>query len=141
MYKPHFKALNMWTFALLLLTHAVVGVAEPCLNYSNEQTKLSGRVLIKTFYGPPNYGESPETDAKVKQTILRLNNPICTIETDEDYAEQNQVEITLVPMHAINLMPFTGKRVTVTGKLEHASTANQHTPLHMLIKHKPTINK
>jgi len=111
--------------------------ASPCLVYGAPGTTLQGIVTVETFYGPPNFGESPETDSKVRQAILRLDSPICTQESADEPAELGQVRITLAPTGGLNLDAHAGKRVTVTGALFHASTGHHRTPLLMAIRQAP----
>ena len=81
--------------------------------------KLSGKVALKTFYGPPNYGENPDTDARETQAMLFLAKPICVDENPADYydAETGQSEITLVPPSGVNLKDYVAKQVTLQGTL------------------------
>jgi hypothetical protein len=123
-------------FAIFLLVCSSVN-AETCQRYDVANTELAGRVSIQTFFGPPNYGESPETDAKERQAILHLNRPICTIATDDSPAEENQTDVTLVPMGNFSLVPFDGKPVTVKGKLFHAITGHHHTDVLISIDKAP----
>jgi hypothetical protein len=46
------------------------------LGFGPNKTTLIGRLIIETRFGPPNYGEAPLTDKKVKIYILRLSTPI-----------------------------------------------------------------
>jgi hypothetical protein len=108
-------------------------LAASCLSYDTPAT-LSGKVIIKTFFGPPNYGENPETDSRESQGILVAANPICVSESKEYDAEKNQFQITLVPPRGVNLQTFAGKRVTVQGTLFHADNAHHHTTILMEVR-------
>jgi hypothetical protein len=127
-------------FAIFLLVCSSVH-AETCQRYDVANTELTGRVHIQTFFGPPNYGESPETDSKERQAILHLNRPICTIATDDSPAEENQSDVTLVPMGNFSLVPFEGKPVTVRGELFHAITGHHHTDVLISIDKAPQITQ
>lgn len=109
--------------------------AVPCLHYAGELVTLSGRVTLKTFYGPPNYGENPSSDSREKQAILILNKSICVDANPSNYEEEekNQMEVTLVPSKAVELSMYAGKKVTLQGTLFHAHTAHHHTPVLMQI--------
>src|SRR5690349_21402036 len=50
-----------------------------CEKYNTPGVTLTGTVKIKTFYGPPNYGEQPATDSKEQQAILLLSKLLCTL--------------------------------------------------------------
>jgi hypothetical protein len=125
-------------FAIFLLVCSSLH-AEICQRYDVDNTELTGRVSIQTFFGPPNYGESPETDSKERQAILHLNRPICTTSTDDSPAEENQTDVTLVPMGNFSLVPFDGKPVTVRGELFHAITGHHHTDVLISIDKPPQI--
>ena len=105
--------------------------AVPCLHYEGESVSIGGSVVLRTFFGPPNYGENPATDSREQQAILILAKPICVDAnpSDNDAAEEDQIEVTLVPPHGLDLTGFEGKEVDVQGKLFHANTGHHHTPL------------
>jgi len=105
--------------------------AMPCLHYEGEPVSVSGKVVLRIFFGPPNYGENPATDSREEQAILLLVRPICVDAnpSDNDEAEKEQKEITLVPTHGLDLTGFEGKEVDVEGKLFHANTGHHHTPV------------
>lgn len=37
---------------------------------------FKGKIAYEKFYGPPNFGETPETDQKVEVPILRTEHPV-----------------------------------------------------------------
>jgi hypothetical protein len=88
-------------------------------------------VRLQTFFGPPNYGESPTTDSKEDQAILLLDTPICvfTSKSGNEEGVMNQFAVTLVSVHGRDLRPFAGKRAIVEGVLFHANTGHHHTPV------------
>ena len=47
------------------------------LAYQPTIVTLKGTLSVKTFYGPPNYGENPDTDAKEDLPILIFKKPKC----------------------------------------------------------------
>lgn len=115
--------------------------AAPCFKYDSETVVLKGRVRLETFYGPPNYGESPATDSKERQAILHLKQPLCTQESGDDPAETHQRTVTLVPRGGLSLHAFAGKEVSVTGKLFHATTGHHHTLVLISVEQPPTIER
>ena len=119
---------------LMLFAHSAFS-AEDCLNYGTTVT-LHGHVVLRTFYGPPNYGEHPETDSRETQAILLLGQPICTLANPRNYedAEKNQKEITLVPPLGSGFSRYSGQRVSVDGTLFHAHTGHHRTSLLMSVK-------
>lgn len=98
------------------------------LTYENDKATVTGRLVYRTFYGPPNYGETPKTDSRETQAILLLDSPIDVIANANDgisETERGVRAITLVSDRS--LKSFAGKRVTVQGALFHAHTGHHHT--------------
>ena len=98
-------------------------------HYDLQKVALTGTVVLRTFYGPPNYGEDPKTDTKESQWILILDAPIDVIGDKENETERGVRQITLVVLDfkANPVEPSRGKRVTVEGTLFHANTGHHHT--------------
>jgi hypothetical protein len=93
-------------------------------------------VVLRTFFGPPGYGESPKTDSKESQYILVLDTPIDIIGLSQDdyfpydrQTERHVKQITLVidDFKANPERTFLHKHVTVEGTLVHAHTGHHHT--------------
>jgi hypothetical protein len=100
-------------------------------HYEPEQVKLIGKLVQKTFYGPPNYGESPKTDSREHQYILILDSPIDVAGNAENETENRIREITLVvhDFKANPVRPWLSRRVAVEGTLFHAITGHHHTKI------------
>ena len=127
------KSITICLLALLFITTASEAKRQE-LRYETANVTLTGRLVYRTFYGPPNYGETPKTDSRETQAILLLDSPIDVIGTPND--EINETErgvkaITLVSDRS--LRSFVGKRVTVQGKLFHAHTGHHHTKVLMSV--------
>ncbi len=126
--------------AALLCFFAFNGNAfSACKTYDTEGITLKGKVELKTFFGPPNYGENPETDAKEVQALLKLDMPLCTIESVDEQAEKNQNLVTLIPLGNFSLKKFSGQHVSVTGSLIHSISGHHHTPVLIDLKFPPII--
>jgi hypothetical protein len=102
------------------------------LHYEPEKVTLRGRLVTKTFYGPPNYGESPATDSRETQYILLLDSPVDVVADPNDSLNQGELrvkQITLVVLDfkAIPVKPFLRQQVEVEGTLFHAHTGHHHT--------------
>ena len=124
---------NMKLVAMLVaaLASVYVEAAAPCFHYNQDGVELSGTVILKTFFGPPNYGEDPKTDSKERQALLELDHPLCVDASPdgEEKAESQQTLITLVPLGNFSLVPLAGRHVTVSGSLYHAISGHHHTPV------------
>lgn len=116
-----------------LLSVSAGAVAAPCHSYDRPAT-MTGKVVIKTFFGPPNFGENPKTDSRVTQGLLIPAKPICVNADDEYDLEENQTEVTLVPPRGVKLKTLAGKQVTVEGTLFHADNGHHNTTILMMVK-------
>src|SRR5260370_41839008 len=61
------------------------------LHYEPEKVTLKGKVVSRTFYGPPNYGENPKTDSRESQYILILDSAVYVFETCNDTTDQTML--------------------------------------------------
>ena len=87
---------------------------------------------MRTFYGPPNYGENPKTDSKESQYVLLLDSPIDVVGSKEDVITQTEREVRRITLVVIDfkantVKPLLGSRVVVEGTLFHAHTGHHHT--------------
>ncbi|MBI4514916.1 MAG: DUF4431 domain-containing protein [Deltaproteobacteria bacterium] len=106
------------------------------LAYEPAVVRLAGMLRVVPEYGPPNFGENPETDEKVQVPMLTLGEPINVMASPSrnlDYeALQNVSQIQLVfSSHHLASADLVGHKVVVTGRLFHAQTAHHYTPLLM----------
>lgn len=98
-------------------------------SYSGESV-LSGVLHVRTFYGPPGYGETPKQDAREPQLILALDGPIDVVGAELPDGELLGVtQVTLVPKQGVNFMPYVGRHITVRGELFGRVNAHHHTPV------------
>lgn len=106
-----------------------------CFEYGPE-VRLQGHVVLRTFYGPPGYGENPKTDSRETQAILKLDRPICTEANPREYedAEENQKEVTLIPPSGMGFSKLVGRSVSVNGTLFHSHTGHHHTAVLIDVK-------
>ncbi len=91
---------------------------------------LAGSIARRTVFGPPNYGETPERDARETVLVLRLETPICvTAKPDAPCPARNIVhEVQLVWTRALGPRPAEGICAAVTGRLFRAYSAHHHRP-------------
>lgn len=121
-----------------LLAVLVIGVgslqADSCLHYEPESVRLEGILFYELNYGPPNYGENPETDQKGYYPMLRLPQPVtvCGDPNSELNAETERAirEIQLVFENRHVPPRENGERpVVVTGTLYHSHTGHHYRPV------------
>ena len=112
-----------------------------CLRYEPTVVTLEGTLSTKLFYGPPNYGETAQQDAKEPQYLLSLEEPICT-DRDPKSPDLNAAEsgVTVLQLVAGTaelreaLRSALGRKVLVNGTLFHAHTGHHHTPVVLTLK-------
>lgn len=77
---------------------------------------LHGTVYAEDFYGPPNYGEDPQHDARETAYILKLAKPLQSIRSDGKRIEAKEVQVIAPDGRRIEI----GKPVTFRGELDEA---------------------
>lgn len=126
---------------LLFLAPALGPAQRREFSYATQAVKLTGRLVYKTFYGPPNFGESPKTDSREIQPVLVLDSKVLVTgrgNSHNDSPDETVSEITLVAqpendgmVRLLASKPFSRKRVVVQGSLFHAETRHHHTKVLM----------
>jgi len=113
-----------------------------CFEYGPKMVTLEGRLSMKVFYGPPNYGDNPNTDARKLQYVLSLDAPICVNgDLKSDATKEAVHNVTVIQIVASTpelrqaLQLTLGHKTQISGTLLHAETAHDHTPVLLLLKH------
>ncbi len=126
--------------ALLLTSYAGTQTArreKDWLSYEPAVVQLEGKLTIVMYYGPPNYGENPETDAKEMTPILVLPRPVNVRGDPNDELNSESVEgvkqVQLVFYERPAYRQLVGRQVVVKGTLFHSHTAHHHTPVLMTV--------
>ena len=94
---------------------------------------IEGTLITRMYYGPPNYGENPDTDAKQYPFILQLDDPIDVIAQEGDIHNSSIFEVTeiqVVPMNKEQtelVEQYINKRITIQGTLFGAIFGGHHT--------------
>lgn len=95
---------------------------------------ISGTLKIESFYGPPGYGENPQTDSREDSYILNLENSINVIsktkeveEGDFNISKYNISKIQLTSSSGVKFTNYKNKNVRLTGSFFGASTGHHHT--------------
>ena len=101
------------------------------LYYEPYESTLTGTLIREEFFGPPGYGEYPETDTKEPYFILYLDKKINIKNAPEEKIindpHENVNKIQLVINDYEIFRPYLNKKVTVTGTLFSAHTGHHHT--------------
>ncbi|HLN97987.1 MAG TPA: DUF4431 domain-containing protein [Pyrinomonadaceae bacterium] len=108
------------------------------LSYEPAVVELEGELTVEPKYGPPNYGENPKTDAKVRVPILRLSTSVNVRGTPGDGFNANSVReakrIQLLFRPGASYDQFIGKKVRVKGTLFHAFSGHHYTKVVMDVR-------
>ena len=126
------------TLLVLILVPASKTAAQDkhWLSYDPAVVSLEGKLIVEWKYGPPNYGENPKTDAKVRVLMLVLSRPVNVRGNPEDALNTESVEgIKRIQLNPANLKTrheqFIGMRVFVKGTLFHEHTGHHYTKVVM----------
>lgn len=108
---------------------------EVWLEYEPTVVELKGKLITKMFYGPPNYGENPDTDSKEEFAILVLRKPVNVHGIPDSYSGYERMSVNHVREMQLVLRKqhkdLIGKEVTVKGTIFHANTGHHHTAVLM----------
>ena len=94
---------------------------------------IEGTLITRMYYGPPNYGENPDTDTKQYPFILQLDNPIDVRAEEDDTYNSDVFEVTEIQVVPIGkektelLDNYINKRVRIQGTLFEAIFGGHHT--------------
>jgi hypothetical protein len=98
-----------------------------------KDVRISGMLVQRRTYGPPNYGENPKTDLRLSYWVLRLDYPV-TVLTGVDIGMPSQT-VTAREMQIRlgsglkDLTSFRGKHVIVQGQAATQVFATDMTPV------------
>ena len=121
---------------------ATCGLAETAqknqwLSYAPAVVELKGTLITRTYYGPPNYGENPATDAKETMFILILNRAVSVRGNSDPKAKFDRQTVENVKkVQLVLTLPhknLIGAKVIVTGTLFQAFTGHHHTDVLMTV--------
>jgi hypothetical protein len=109
------------------------------LGYEPEVVELQGRLILVQKYGPPNYGENPETDSKVKVPVLQLSQPI-NVRRDPNsnmntrsFVDVKEVQLVFLTEKNISYRHLVGKVVTAKGTLFQGHTGHHYTEVLLVV--------
>ncbi len=94
--------------------------------------KITGKVIEKGYYGPPNYGETPELDAKEIETIICFDEPK-NFFVDEKLAVIKEMQLVFYKSFYKDSDCIPGKRYSFTGRVVPAETGHHHTDYILLV--------
>lgn len=124
--------------------------------YYEKPVQFSGTIVYEQFYGLPNFGEDPKTDAKVNVIELKLDEPInvfpsgpiqfiehhcvdvgaCTDALLNSASFQGVTRVGLIDLDdpALGLEKLGGRHVVLSGTLFEQQDALQFNKVLMIVK-------
>jgi hypothetical protein len=130
---------------IIVIATLLVAIAHPAaaqtrwLSYEPEVMELDGRLVIEAKYGPPNFGEQPKTDEKVRVPILVLRDRADMLADSGDgpnakpVYDVRQIQLVFAGTETAH-KALIGKQVVVTGTLFHAHTGHHYTDVVMNVQ-------
>lgn len=137
-------ALTMMIFSVVTPARCLqaAGVDQRWLSYEPAILRLEGKLTMELKYGPPNYGEQPKTDARIRVPVLKLIEPVNVRgkpgESFNAISVKGIRRIQLILSPGTSYEQFIGKRVVVEGTLFHAFSGHHYTKVLMDVR---TINR
>ena len=119
-----------------LVCVACAASAPVVLHYDPALVRLSGTIVFETYFGPPNYGENPDTDSKEQARFLNLDRPV-SVEGDptDELNSESVNDIGRIQLNAEgSLSRYLGKHVRISGTLYHSFTAHRHTDVLLTVR-------
>ncbi|MEQ9298520.1 MAG: DUF4431 domain-containing protein [Cyclobacteriaceae bacterium] len=119
-------------------------IKERNLLFEPAVSEIEGTLIKKSFYGPPNYGETPDKDMIEDVLILELEHSINVHQTKKDLEEGdanhtifnvNSIQLHTFT-HKIDLKPYLNERIKLSGTLWAAQTGHHFTPVLMTVMKK-----
>jgi hypothetical protein len=134
------KIKTVTLFGLILVAASTAAAQNnDWLSYEPAVVELKGTLVMEWKYGPPNFGENPRTDAKVRVPVLVLVKPVSVRPNPQDTLNAESVEgLRRMQLNLVNLTtPYKqliGKRVFVSGSLFQAHTGHHYTKVVMDVR-------
>lgn len=100
----------------------------------NTVITLTGIVTISQQYGPPNFGETPQTDSKMLIPVLQLDSParLCSMSSEKFGPLPTIIDkIQLVQQEHVKIKMDT--HASITGKLAQSENALHYTPVILVV--------
>ena len=101
--------------------------------YCNDEKSitLTGSIVEKSFYGPPNFGENPKDDSIEKYFFLLLNKPIL-YNYKGQYILIKEIQLVCTDFYQNNFAEGGG--YTVVGIIQKAETGHHHTDFVLIVE-------
>ena len=113
-------------------TMAASGVAQRVFLLEPERSRIAGVLTEEIHYGPPNYGENPSSDQKMKVLVLVVS-PAVWVKLPDDPRPLETKRIQLIVNGPSTLKNLVGEYVEIAGRLFLAEGGQHVTPILMMV--------
>lgn len=106
------------------------------INRFQQDSMISGKLVRRMVWGPPNYGEDPKTDAQYHAWFVILDDPI-RVMTGPDIGDPpeptiaREIQIRWGSRDEDGYFKYSGRHVVVRGRLFTQVFPGDHTPVVM----------
>lgn len=133
--------LTLITLAVFCAMSQLTTVAQEkeWLSYEPESVELEGRLIVETKFGPPNFGENPKTDKRVKVPIVVLTKAINVrgtpgaVHNDVSVEGARRIQLVFIDP-AMDYKSLVGKDIVVKGSLFYRETGGHYTDVLMTVQ-------
>ena len=118
-----------------LLSALAAAPAEPCFHFEPAPAAISGKLVKKTFPGPPNFENIKAGDRPETYWFVELREPICLVGTPGDELNSQGVnDVKLVQLLLVHDEykshgQLVGKKVQATGTFTVGVSGHHHAPV------------
>lgn len=108
--------------------------------HSGDKAAVVGKLEVAMAYGPPNFGENPDTDKKESYVALVLRSSIDVSDTDGTVLESVKRAQLIVPSEQHEALTrklkqlVGGGTVKVVGQVFPATTGHHHEPIVIVVE-------
>ncbi len=134
--------MKRWScLSALLFAWSTAGAAETaCARFEPAITRLDGRLILRDYAGPPNYGSVADGDRLERQWILILDRPLCVAADPDSEINREavravgEVQLVVMPTSGVRAEGHRGRRIGVEGRLFTAHTGHHRTPVLLVVR-------
>jgi hypothetical protein len=104
------------------------------VHYEPTVVELKGKLIVLNKYGPPNYGETPHQDQKVRVTVLDISTPVDVLAdpgselNSETVRNVSQIQMAF---SGSTYKKLVGRMVVAKGTLFRGHTGHHYTEVVM----------
>ena len=117
-------------FILLLINNNNLFCQDYVVTSDHKSIKINGNIILKQFYGPPNYGETPEVDIIESYYVLKLNESF-SFSDEKNMITVEEIQLILDINNIGNVN--SNCDYLVVGKAFFAEIGHHHTPVIILV--------